>query len=198
MATSTELTKRMASALGVPEPTVALQMRLIREAGMMTQGGRGRSAAHMTAGDAAALLIAVVGAISPKDSVEAVRSYGSIKVTTSELPPGSFPEFDALGEVHSFAEGIAAIIQASVSRDITEGDVRYIWVELFWPWSACKVSFIVDEELQWIVQYGGTIEVKPGGTGIRFTSPYRVAGDLKQTRRFTQETIISIAKLLRN
>lgn len=48
----------LARVLGVSEDFVMWQARMLREAGMLTKGGRGKSAAKMTVTDAANLLIA--------------------------------------------------------------------------------------------------------------------------------------------
>ncbi|MGY0790084.1 hypothetical protein ACW7BJ_11965 [Azospirillum argentinense] len=60
MATIGEMATALAAVTGVSEATVAQVSRILRDAGMITSGGRGRSAAKMTADDCANLLIAVM------------------------------------------------------------------------------------------------------------------------------------------
>src|SRR5258705_11448956 len=60
MATPGQLVKCIAEALGIPEPTVVQYDRLLSENGMRSKGGRGTSAAKVTAVDAANLLIAIM------------------------------------------------------------------------------------------------------------------------------------------
>ncbi len=62
MATSGELIRIMARALALPSATVTSYHRVLREHGMITKGGRGRSAATMSAEDVARLLIALLSA----------------------------------------------------------------------------------------------------------------------------------------
>lgn len=59
MATIGDLVRVIAQAEGIDEVSVDVYARRAREAGFITQGGRGRSAAKMTTRDAANLLIAV-------------------------------------------------------------------------------------------------------------------------------------------
>jgi len=73
MATSNNLCVAIAATLGVPEPTVLLEMRFIREAGLISQAGRGRNAAQMSAADAALLMVVVALTLNPKDALESAR-----------------------------------------------------------------------------------------------------------------------------
>lgn len=75
MATPGELVKVIAAATGEDEATVAQHDRNLVVAGLRTKGGRGRSAAKVTARDAALLLTAVLGSHRVKDSVETVQRY---------------------------------------------------------------------------------------------------------------------------
>jgi hypothetical protein len=62
MATAGEMTRVVADALIMQTATVTSYYRMLRrEDGLVTQGGRGRSAAHMTSDDVASLLITVMG-----------------------------------------------------------------------------------------------------------------------------------------
>ncbi|AUQ55168.1 hypothetical protein [Phaeobacter inhibens] len=61
----------IAEFYGVDEKTVRLIARLLREAGHLTQGPRGRGAPHMTPKDAATLTLALLATQSPAQSVEA-------------------------------------------------------------------------------------------------------------------------------
>lgn len=54
-----ELQQLVSDALGVPFATVAMCARRLREAGLITRGGRGRSAPKMGFADAARLTVAV-------------------------------------------------------------------------------------------------------------------------------------------
>ncbi len=62
MASPRQLVKSVAEAFGVSVETVTVIDRIIADEGLRTKGGRGRSAARMTARDGAALLYSVAAA----------------------------------------------------------------------------------------------------------------------------------------
>src|SRR5258705_2750991 len=82
MATPGQLVKCIAEALSIPEPSVVQYDRLLAENGLRSKGGRGTSAAKVTAGDAANLLIAIMGSpvigASIKPAIEGCKIYGCL------------------------------------------------------------------------------------------------------------------------
>jgi hypothetical protein len=92
MATLSQLVTTLASVTGVPQATVFAYGRFAREAGLISQGGRGRGGAQMTATDAANLLIAVGGTRITRDANKAIEEFRQLSgrvtradSTTSEL-----------------------------------------------------------------------------------------------------------------
>lgn len=75
MALLSQLVSVMAFVTGDPEPGLIVLARSLREAGYITTGGRGRSAAHMKERDAAALLLA---ATAPGDNTRAADTLGVV------------------------------------------------------------------------------------------------------------------------
>lgn len=75
MATLSELTKILSQVTGIPEATVFAYGRFAREAGHITQGGRGRGGASMTYKDAANLLLAVCGTSVTREAGETIQWY---------------------------------------------------------------------------------------------------------------------------
>ena len=69
----------IASALTTPKKTVIVYARLLKEAGMLTTGARGRHAPEMTPLDAARMTLAILTTESPSQCVERVRRFGQIK-----------------------------------------------------------------------------------------------------------------------
>src|SRR5689334_4728902 len=87
-----DLVATIARVEGLPEPGVAQIARHVREAGLVSQSGRGLSAARMTIPDAANLLIAVNAAPMAKDAPRAVARYrGMVNYMRS-------PDPDSLGD----------------------------------------------------------------------------------------------------
>jgi hypothetical protein len=124
MATPGQLVKCVAEALGIPEPTVVQYDRLLAENGLRSKGGRGTSAAKVTAVDAANLLIAIMGSpvagASIKPAIEVCKIYGKLRVRlggTSEnmktFKRLGFPTVSKLPISHSLREALAAVIVAA-------------------------------------------------------------------------------------
>jgi hypothetical protein len=85
MVTSLRLAAHMAAALGLSGQTVVQHVKNLQQEKLLTSTGRGRGAAHMKPSDVAKLLIATAGSIKVKDSVLALRAFGSL-VPISETP----------------------------------------------------------------------------------------------------------------
>lgn len=85
MANSTQLIEAVSRATQIASETLVVQMRNLRQAGLISIGGRGTSAAAMTAQDAARLLMAVAGTNFVKESVGAAVSFGSLVAYRREL-----------------------------------------------------------------------------------------------------------------
>lgn len=78
MALLSALVKAIADVEGIDEVQVGWVARHLREAGHITQAGRGRGAAHMSSSDAANLLIGVNAASGAKNAAEAVSLYRNL------------------------------------------------------------------------------------------------------------------------
>src|SRR5665213_2357925 len=83
-ATSVELIEGLSLALGMNESTCANSYKELRAADLVTNKGRGRHAARMTARDAVMLLFAVCGSEHVKDSVDAARRYSALRARPIE------------------------------------------------------------------------------------------------------------------
>lgn len=115
MASPGELIDAIATATGVPRARIFSAHRYLREAGFISQGGRGTSAAKMTARDAAHILIATASAKEVKDSPSLIERPGSLVSTAGKwkLDFLSFPPLEALPADHSFSDAIEALIIAA-------------------------------------------------------------------------------------
>jgi hypothetical protein len=118
----------VASALGLPEPTVSGAFRALRENGLMTSGARGVNAPDMTDLDAARILIAMLVNERPAYAERSVRDFGQL------ICLGSYPvdctglsdevremvehaaadftmEARGLGDRHTFEQAVAELIR---------------------------------------------------------------------------------------
>jgi hypothetical protein len=128
MATSGTMTKTIAQATRIPESKIALVVRELREAGLLTKGARGVNAARMTPLDAARVLIAVLVSDRPTDAPKAVRDFGHFlcfETTPNEGLIDSQEFTIDLPAGHSFEDSVAAIIQR-----LADDSKRTSWVTL--------------------------------------------------------------------
>jgi hypothetical protein len=78
MANSRELVECVSSALELPLTEVTGHMRHLREAGLVTTGGRGITAPRMTYEDAASLICSLYGTALMKDGVTSVTALKAL------------------------------------------------------------------------------------------------------------------------
>lgn len=119
----TGLLDNASDALGIAKPTVSVAFRALREAGLMTSGGRGRGAPDMSHLDLARLLQTFLVTESPAVAVGAVQDFGGMVCSDAHLSgddrlrPFSF-EAKGLDDIHSFEEAVCEIIRTySEDRD---------------------------------------------------------------------------------
>jgi len=129
-----EMVSAVARALGVPEITVVQHDRKLADVGLRAKGGRGPSAAKMTARDVANLLIGIAASSSIQETAANAREYGGLPlvdplIDSLSMPKGKEAEFygvehpdwrdwplclPVLRELtpdHTFADALAALIQ---------------------------------------------------------------------------------------
>ena len=108
MATPNELIAMVAKLEGLPEPAVARVAGRLREAGLISQSGRGPRAARATVTDAANLLIAVNAAPVPEDAPKIVAWHrGMVNYRHAPRPE----EIGAGGAERAFLRDIAFITE---------------------------------------------------------------------------------------
>jgi hypothetical protein len=119
MATPGQLVQTTATVLGLPVATVTQYDRQLAESGLRSKGGRGTSAATVTARDAANLLIAIVAAPlagpTVKEAVQTCEIYGSLKEVrgpswTDRLPKFGLRTLASLPHGHSLREALSILI----------------------------------------------------------------------------------------
>jgi hypothetical protein len=119
MATPGQLVETMAHVLGVPVATVSQYDRQLAEAGLRSSGGRGTSAARVTATDAANLLIAILGSpisgASIKAASQTCETVGALPVrrpiSTKKFGKFGFDSLAALARAHNFRDAVSALIE---------------------------------------------------------------------------------------
>ena len=191
MARSTELGECVAKVLGLRPTTTASHIRNLREAGLLTKTGRGITGAHMSARDAASLLIAATCSQDVKDSVDTIQRYGILPVSGGAIREEFFPALAALGEQHTLADVLAALLDRVSILFLAEDSQSTISITFQHP---------VPEVLLKIRTHGSQeIEREykapwPSKAKIRSRASL---GDLQVRYTFTEQTIFTVGNLLR-
>lgn len=213
MATPGQLTACVAACLGLPETRVRTYYKYLREAGLVSKGGRGLNGPRMTYQDAARLLIVAGGTrFDRDDAATIVASYADCRAAVA-LERGDAAEYSMAGAVtwclegfhlpllqnlpekHTFPIALVAIMEAAATGQMFCGlgdkkkDRSRVWV---------------------IVKFAGPvpnatieIQVEGGGASRRQKIDYLPAGDkaiergdLRMVRHFTDKTLFPVARLI--
>jgi hypothetical protein len=213
MATPAQLVNAISETTGIPLPTVVDIDRKLVQGKLRTKGGRGFSAAQMTPLDAARLLTAALGSPQANASVEAVERYANTRVDRTRSSDKLFgaamlDDLAALPARHGFVDALAALIASAATGSLAKlmADSVGGWVphiEVFAFTRACRGRIRIAG-----LPKGGTASIEyipsPADTKTRVKPMSRSrdaythvnTGDLEQSRRITERTILPIAKLL--
>ena len=148
-----ELQKKVAATLGVDDTEAATTWRVLREAGLVTKGGRGLSAAQVTHRDAAILIYAICGSTTIKDApafiarAETSRGkahelanwapVGEGKIGSGKNPLSPAWELDGL-----HVNSVTGLPTAHSALDVLEGFLIWTGEEHETPKKALKVLSI--------------------------------------------------------
>lgn len=111
---ATSMVTAISVAFGLPEATVSWYDRVLREAGLMTKGGRGRGGAKRTPNDLARLMIAILCTDSPAQAADAVRDFGGFRLAEirpdDALPNLTLEHLAGVPRPTSFEEAVTALM----------------------------------------------------------------------------------------
>jgi len=142
MATPGELIKLIGAVTEVPEATVTQHDRTLFLAGLRTRGGRGTSAAKVTARDAANLLTAVLASEQVKDSAETVLRYAA----ALEQHKFKLPILDTLPKEHSFIDALEALITMAMDETFDkEIGSRPDFCQIFVTWPHTRGHILIPD-----------------------------------------------------
>ncbi|MFG1202223.1 hypothetical protein V5F29_07485 [Xanthobacter aminoxidans] len=221
MASPGDLVAAVAAVLGYPLVTISTYYRYLREAGLVTKGGRGPSAAQMSPRDAALLLLAVAASDEAKTAAERTLAMGLIPLVDRSRGRGQetslLSVFDDLPPSHTFADALTMLLdcagQGSLQSAInaalssTEGRVK-VWsirVTILGPVPQARIdifaggrhetlsySSIPSELFSEFDPDEGLDALKNWSNETEHSYP----GDMSFTREFTGRTILRIGALV--
>jgi hypothetical protein len=205
MASPAELVQTISKATGVPLPTIVDIDRKLVKGRLRTLGGRGLNAARMTALDAARLVTAVLTSAQANTSVEAVQRYATTQADRKRSSDGLFRATDiaeliGLPTRHSFVEALAAVIGSASNGALAklvagseEAVPPHIEIFAFTQATYGRIRLSgLPNGLTANVEYLPAARAKAEGRKKAAES----GGDLEQSRRITERTILAIAGLL--
>lgn len=106
----------VASAYRVEGKTVTLFARLLKEADLLTSGGRGRHAPHMEPTDAARMTIALLATDKPARAVDRLVRFRTLKFQPSESK-GPFPSALGIEEGATLEQVLTNLFAADLETD---------------------------------------------------------------------------------
>lgn len=225
MASPGQLVKAIAEVLGQPEVSVTQHDRNLVAAGLRTKGGRGNSAASMTARDATNLLIAVAGSSAIKDTVQTVREFGSLPARSAEAygEKGSqgtdetgrwrldgFPitELQQLRPGHTFDEAIEGLLIAVVSggwqnaikakNDRSPYGIPDIHVRFMGPYAQAAIDIYGAGYTERMTYTHIPTDMEGVQAWAEAHMKTADLGDLSQIREFKLRTIMTVGKRLQH
>jgi hypothetical protein len=209
MATPPELVQAVSEATGLPPATVVDMDRRLVKAKLRPVGGRGLSAVKLGSLDAARLLTAVLGSPQSNRAAEAVLRYTQTRPDKARSSDGLFgaAKIDDLAKLpprHGFVEALAALIAsaatgslASMISAMDEASPPHIEVFAFTraTHGRIRISGLRRGTVANVEYLPASTEQQAAKLTRGSTKAQPVLGDLEQSRRITERTIIQIARL---
>jgi hypothetical protein len=213
MAGPSELTEVVSEATGVPLATVVDIDRRLVKAKLRTKGGRGLNAARMTPLDAARLLTAVLGSSQAYVSVDAVERYSQTRVDKARssntlFEAAKIDDLATLPSRHGFVDALEALISSasngSLAKMIAEADsgsIPCIEVYAFTRATRGRIRLSglpggITASVEYVPASDGAKSGRPKKSGRgRATAADNNVGDLEQSRRITEQTVLPVAQL---
>lgn len=195
MASPVQLVEIVSATTGVPLATIIDIDRKLVKAMLRTKVGRGRSAARMTALDAARLLTGVLASSQANMAAEAVGHYAATvpdRARSSNKLYGSarLNDLAALPARHSFVDALAALITSAATGALARGTSS---LEVFAFTRAVRGRIRIAGLPN---RFTAIVEYIPAPGRANKDRGDESVGDLEQSRRITERTILAIANLL--
>ena len=196
----------IAEAYTTPLKTVTVYARLLKEAGLLTSGARGRNAPDMKPLDAARLTLAMLTTDSPAECVERVQRFGKIKYSPrykktirgyETIQPDHFGNLfhgETLEDVLSYVFSLPALIGVDESCKWFDKNVFHLRVsdfevlaELFqWKWDGNEVVGDL------VVPFKGEVMVESEGAFHHVKNFATIKGGIRSTRLISGTSFLSI------
>jgi alkylation response protein AidB-like acyl-CoA dehydrogenase len=213
MASPAELVRTVSAATGVPLPTIVDIDRRLVKGRLRTKGGRGFNAAQMAPLDAARLLTGMLASAQANAAADAAERYAQTRVDTARSSDKLFgtvglDDLAALPARHSFVDALTALIASastgSLAKLITtskKGWTPNIEVFAFTRAARGRIRIAglpngMTASVEYAAMSAGTKASRASKIDPSRAATNDTVGDLEQSRRVTERTILPIAALL--
>ncbi|HVA81365.1 MAG TPA: hypothetical protein VNF29_10620 [Candidatus Binataceae bacterium] len=213
MASPAQLVRRLSETTGVSLATVTDLDRRLVMGKLRSKGGRGLHVARVTPLDAARLLTAILASAQANLAASAVARYAATQadpVRSSEtlFAASGLADLAALPARHSFVEALECLIASAADGALAQliGDSEphrappAIEVFAFTQATCGRIRLAgLPNKMTVNVEYGpagGSKGRLPKIASRGITGANETAGDLEQSRRVTERTILAVAELL--
>jgi hypothetical protein len=189
MVTLSDLVSVVSDRTDIPNATVFAYGRFTRQAGLISQKGRGRGAAKMSETDAANLLIGLCGTAVIREAGEAVNQFRSMKGRAYFLDDNTETEHRSWLSQFGFVRGDADKLRGDFGKffDWLIGESKS--GRLFEILEKVPVLHISDEvRAKWATHYEGFILEKAIGDGVLAPTSATVGEDVKLEAMFDRST----------
>jgi hypothetical protein len=204
MAGAAELIKAISDVTGLAQGTVFDLDRRLVKGNLRPVGGRGPNAARMGPLEAARLLTAVLASPQLKEAAEAVLRYAQTRPDKAQSSEDLFEatglaELTTLPARHGFVEALAALIASCANGSLaklTAGGKQKLQIEALAFTRATHGRLRISG----LGRPAASVEYLLAGNGTSRSSKVgkrsmEQAGDLEESRRITERTILSVAEL---
>lgn len=205
MATLTELVSALAESLGVPERTLSVCARYVREAGLISQKGRGPSAAKMAPADAANLLLGIMSANELQESAACAQRarefvcYGferNFEGDVIEIKDSPYQNFTGGGA------RLGTVIEKLIDYAARNGDLRgdrdqiitNLSLEIDRPGLNADMQFDDGSDV-WVAKFGVPNTPKARAAFLKLIPPYRAMHVSARTDMIQAIDAIAVALL---
>jgi hypothetical protein len=213
MPSPAELVRTVSSVTGVPLPTIVDIDRRLVKGKLRAKGGRGFNAAQMTPLDAARLIAAVLASPQANAAAEAVERYAQARVDKTRSSDKLFgavglDDLAALPAKHSFVDALTALIASASTGSLAKliaaskrGYTPHIEVFAFTRAIRGRIRIAglpngLTASIEYVRASAGTKASRTRKIGPSRAATNDTVGDLEQSRRVTERTILPIAALL--
>lgn len=215
MAKLSDLIPTLAKVLPMPEQTIAIYARLLRQARLLSTGGRGPGGARMTPEDCARLLIAVMATDQVKDAVPALERFWSLPIDTRNtretVPKRDRSEWlplpkslSLLTEATIFGVAVAGLIAAARDGTLQSGlghaSLPFLRLEIERRFNTASLSLMASADgllPDKSVLITGFAPPKTLLQKLIEEQPFSMGGDAMVSFAVSQNTILALGELVR-